>query len=127
MVLIHGDTEIIKQIMDPEVSTVDALKNMKSCEITQGPLFVHPDALLKLPTERSPVSYSYINRELHVRLQTQNITSLSKIGTHSFRVGAATATARIGVPERLIQSHGRWLSDRVRIYIRESEKEISMA
>ena len=38
-------------------------------------------------------------------------------GSHSCRRGGATAAARAGVAERLIQRHGRWKSLCVRLYI----------
>ena len=43
---------------------------------------------------------------------------------HSFRRGGATAAAAAGVPERLIQLHGRWKSDCYKMYIEEPVKNL---
>ena len=37
-------------------------------------------------------------------------------GLHSFRHGGAAAAASNGVYERMIEAHGRWISDVVRVY-----------
>ncbi|KAM9324593.1 uncharacterized protein PAF06_000660 [Gastrophryne carolinensis] len=42
----------------------------------------------------------------------------SEYGTHSFRIGAATEAARMGLPEEIIKRLGRWESARFRRYIR---------
>ena len=48
----------------------------------------------------------------------------SHFSTHSFRIGATTTAARIGIPDSLIQQLGRWSSDVYRRYIRPSEEEV---
>jgi len=59
--------------------------------------------------------------KLHARLQ-QSLEALglpaSKFGTHSLRIGSATAAAAIGVPMDIIKSMGRWSSECYRRYIR---------
>ena len=37
---------------------------------------------------------------------------------HSFRIGAETVAARMGVPDHLIQAVGRWNSNAYKLYIR---------
>lgn len=37
---------------------------------------------------------------------------------HSFRIGAATEAARLGLGEEVIQRIGRWESQRFRSYVR---------
>jgi hypothetical protein len=46
-----------------------------------------------------------------------NLTGLS---SHSLRKGGATAAANAGVSEEEIKAHGRWKSDAVKFYIRQS-------
>jgi hypothetical protein len=46
------------------------------------------------------------------------------VGLHSLRIGGATAAAGNGVPERLVQAHGRWASQAVaRGYMRAGQEE----
>ena len=52
---------------------------------------------------------------------------VERYGFHSMRAGAATDTARAGVNERHIRSHGNWKSDAVKLYVRESIEERLMA
>ena len=44
---------------------------------------------------------------------------------HSFRFGAATTAARVGLPVLLIKTVGRWSSDAYKLYIRTSELDIA--
>ena len=44
-------------------------------------------------------------------------------GFHSLRAGAATASAKAGVPEQHIKLHGNWRSDAVQAYIRPDAAE----
>ena len=44
-------------------------------------------------------------------------------GFHSLRAGAATASAKAGVPEDQIKLHGNWKSDAVKAYIRPDEED----
>jgi integrase len=56
-------------------------------------------------------------------LQQGGVKNASEYGFHSLRAGAATASAKAGVPERHIKLHGNWKSDAVRAYIRPDEAE----
>ena len=47
--------------------------------------------------------------------------------SHSFRIGAATVAARMGVPDHLIQAVGRWNSDAYKLYIRTPVEALAQA
>ena len=44
---------------------------------------------------------------------------------YSFRIGAATTAARVGIPDNMIKTFGRWSSEVYRLYIRSSEDDIA--
>ena len=45
--------------------------------------------------------------------------------SHSFRIGAATVTARNGIPDHQIQALGRWTSSAYLLYIRTPAESLS--
>ena len=40
---------------------------------------------------------------------------------HGFRMGAATTAARVGIPDNMIKTLGRWSSEAYRLYIRSKK------
>ena len=44
---------------------------------------------------------------------------------NSFRMGAATTAARVGIPDYMIKTSGLWSSEAYRLYIRSSEDDIA--
>ena len=58
-----------------------------------------------------------------------NLLNVCNIGGdytgHSFRMGAATTAARVGIPNNMIKTLGRWSSEACRLYIRPSEDDIA--
>ena len=73
-----------------------------------GPLFVHENG-------------SYLTRDHLIAWMRDAISLLGLNGNysgHSFRIGAATTAASVGIPDHLIKTMGRWLSDAYQMYIR---------
>ena len=82
---------------------------------SQGPLFVFHDG-------------SFLTRERFSRLVCRSVQLAGwsgKITTHSFRVGAATSAAAIGVPDYLIRALGRWNSDAYLLYVKLPRQQMS--
>ncbi|CAI7809239.1 unnamed protein product [Closterium sp. NIES-53] len=75
-----------------------------------GPLIrVFPKNSQATPNDNSP---SYVTiRNWYLAAGRQAGLDVAHIGTHSFRKGAATAAASLGVPDRLFKRMGRWRSD----------------
>lgn len=65
-----------------------------------GPLFRYLDGC--------PVSCPFVSKSLDPK----------QYKGHSFRIGAATHEAQVGISENAIQNMGRWKSDAVKRYIR---------
>ena len=73
-----------------------------------GPLFVHENG-------------SYLTRGHLVSWMRDAMSHLGLNGNlsgHSFRIGAATTPASVGILDHLITTMGRWLSDVYQMYIR---------
>ena len=60
-----------------------------------------------LKSTDKPLSYSSVRDIFKSKLKVLDLDP-SKFGLHSFRSGAASASANSHVSERLIQRHGRW-------------------
>ena len=76
---------------------------------TSGPLFIHSNGV--------PLSRSFLVNSLRIALTDAGIDTSGYSG-HSFRIGAASAAAKAGLPDSLIQSLGRWKSAAFLSYIR---------
>ena len=49
----------------------------------------------------------------------------AKIGTHSLRIGGATALYALGCPEMVLKIAGRWMSDCYMLYVRNAHTSLS--
>ena len=76
---------------------------------TPGPLFIFDNG--------APLSRSYLVRTLRTTLTDAGIDTTGYSG-HSFRIGAASAAAKAGLPDSMIQTLGRWKSAAFLSYIR---------
>ena len=78
---------------------------------SQGPLFRHQSG--------QPILRQDFDRALKRALAFNKLDSQAFKG-HSFRIGAATSAAAIGLPDSRIRQLGRWKSDAFKKYIRSS-------
>lgn len=74
-----------------------------------GPLFIFPDG--------TPLLRGYLVARVRETLQSHGFDT-SRFSGHSFRVGAATTAAEVGLGDAVIQQLGRWRSAAYSIYIR---------
>ncbi|XP_054841840.1 integrase/recombinase xerD homolog [Eublepharis macularius] len=74
-----------------------------------GPFLMHRDG--------SPLTRFQFSAILRAGLQVCGLAARD-FGTHSFRIGAATVAANLGLPAAAIQAIGRWRSGAFRTYIR---------
>ena len=75
-----------------------------------------PRILICVPGRHTPISGSIVSRAL--QLAGVDTTGFSG---HSFRIGAATTAAKIGINDSLIQTLGHWKSAAFREYVRTGE------
>ena len=72
-----------------------------------GPLFRH--------TNGSPLTSTSLTTWLRTAVSRAGLKG--NFSGHSFRIGAATSAAAAGVPDHLIKTLGRWLSNAYQLYI----------
>ena len=74
-----------------------------------------PGALFLLPNGQP------LSRDKVCSWLTDAMTRIGESGHysgHSFRIGAATTAAQVGIPDHLIKTLGRWISDAYQLYIK---------
>ena len=82
----------------------------------------HSDALFRLK-DGSLLTRQRLQSVLRKSLTMLNLPA-KHFGTHSLRIGSATAAAQAGVPVKIIKALGRWSSDCYRRYIRAPHKSL---
>ena len=73
--------------------------------------------LFRDPSTNKPLSYEFVlgwTRKLMVAIGEDPL----HFGTHSYRIGGATALFGAGANETIIRTMGRWSSDLHRLYVR---------
>ena len=80
-------------------------KHLSNCPQYSRPLFVFNNG-------------HYLTRQSFSKVLQELLPEHNNLSTHSFRIGAATTAAAMGLPRWLIKSLGRWNSDCFRQYIR---------
>ena len=80
-----------------------------------GPLFVFENG--------SPLTRVKLSSVISNLLKVCNIEG--DYTGHSFRIGAATTAAMVGIPDNMIKTLGRWSSEAYRLHIRSSKDDIA--
>ena len=73
--------------------------------------------LFRNPSTNQPLSYQYMLDMTRHLVQSVGLTP-HEYGTHSFRIGGATALFAAGATDTIIRTMGRWSSDIHRLYVR---------
>ncbi|XP_054854861.1 integrase/recombinase xerD homolog [Eublepharis macularius] len=106
----RGSTVTLRAARRRVLCPVRAVRAFLDCRpLGPGPLFIHEDG--------SPLSRYQFSSVLRACLLAAGLPPM-QFGSHSFRIGAATVAAGLGLPPSVIQSIGRWRSSAFRSYIR---------
>lgn len=105
-------------------STVCPVRHMRQYRDLRLNAGAKPQDPLFLNSHGSVLTRGYFLRSLKKILQKTGHDSHLYTG-HSFRIGAATTAARVGIPDHLIQTLGRWSSDSYLRYIRVDQTSIA--
>ena len=84
---------------------------------------VHPDRaastpLFRVPESNEPLRTNMLHGLIRNMMAAIGETDPSQFGTHSLRIGGATALFAAGADETTIRTMGRWSSDCYRLYVR---------
>ena len=74
--------------------------------------------------DRTPLSKHRFVEEVRKALTAANLPAMEYAG-HSFRIGAATTAAAVGLQDSAIQTLGRWRSDCYQLYIKSSPRHLA--
>lgn len=107
-----GQTIMVGKTNQP-VCPVKAMKSYFSLRnSTPGPLFIYASG--------QPLSKDALTSETR-QLLSQSGLNPSEYAGHSYRIGAATTAAAVGLPPWLIKTLGRWSSDCYERYIKSPQ------
>lgn len=121
VILKTSKTDPFRQGVDIKIfenKFLEPVKNMKlyydmrmtTCTANHSALFIDNEGHL--------LSRGVFLSHFKARFLSQIGLDDTRYSGHSFRIGAATSVAKVGIPEHLIQSLGRWSSDCYMRYIR---------
>lgn len=108
--------------ISPSMSHICAVRAMEAylpyrlSRFPHGPVFVKDDGHTLTP--------GLLNHHLKTLLASAGVNA-QRYSSHSFRAGAATTAAEMGVPDWLIKALGRWSSEAYQIYITTPHSVIS--
>ena len=83
----------------------------------------HPGALFQWQ-DKTPLSKHKFGETVRKALTAADLPAKEYAG-HSFRIGAATTAAAVGLQDSAIQTLGRWRSDCYQLYIKSSPRHLA--
>ena len=81
-----------------------------------GPLFIYQDG--------RPLSQADLVAAVRQALAAEGF-DMSRFNGHSFRIGAATTAAQVGIPDSVIQTLGRWKSSAFMTYVQTLPQQLT--
>ena len=114
----HG-VEIIIAATGDEACPVSAMHHFLRVDTSRQPL---APLFVADPTRSTPFTREYVVNKLRALAIAAGLGAGAWNG-HSFRRGAATWAAEVGIPEQQIQALGRWTSSAYRSYIETSRED----
>ena len=101
------------------IDAVWELKNMLRLDPVAPGVDPHSVPLFRIPGTREPLRTNQIMAVTR-RLMSSIGENPAQFGTHSYRIGGATALFAQGADPTVIRTMGRWSSDIYKLYVRAS-------
>jgi len=99
------------------VDAVREVRNMLDVDPVAPSAAAHTP-MFRVPSTNSPLRTNDLRDLLRVLMTRVGETEPHQFGTHSLRIGGATALFAAGADETVIRTMGRWSSDCYRLYVR---------
>jgi len=99
------------------VDAVAEVRNMLAVDPV-APSATESTPMFRVPATNEPLRTASVRDLVRSLMQAVGETDPSQFGTHSLRIGGATALFAAGADETVIRTMGRWSSDCYRLYVR---------
>ena len=119
----HHVCDVVVGVSDKDVCALGAAAEYLRIRSRLGVAWKRDAALLATRAGNALTS-SNCSLALRKRLASAGLNDAAQYAAHRFRIGAATAVGRQGVPEWLIQPTGRWNSNYFEVYVRTQPEQL---
>ena len=99
------------------IDAVAEVRNMLAVDPV-SPQLAKSTPLFRDPASNEPLRTSHVRDIVRGMMSAVGETTPTDFGTHSLRIGGATALFAAGADETVIRTMGRWSSDCYRLYVR---------